>query len=248
MIVHCPGCQSRYEVAPRVAESKKHYKLHCNMCGTYWRVSSETLVEQKVQNEPFSPSSPLHYRKKKHSSPKTYSTWNDFIRQYSLDWIILLGGIGIAILLMVYEGEFLPDFAQLTSVFSASKTQEKEILPTLLPTTAFSLSIENVDFTTIEKNGHLRLIVKGEIVNAASQTNILPDLKILAWGRCSSDSTNLKDQESLKTSQSSKRCLLMQWIHPMDEEPLGAGQKKFFEAVAPNGGANVNEIEVTWSS
>jgi hypothetical protein len=166
--------------------------------------------------------------KKQVPPPKTYSTWHDLIKQYSLDWIILLAAVAIAVLLVAYEGDYRWDLIH--ARFFAVKKK-----PAPAPVSA-ELHIENVVFSTVEHKGQVRFVVKGEVVNSSPMTVVSPDLKVVAWGECPPSTTEPRHH----------RCILTQWIHPMAGQLISAGKRQLFQAFAPTQGViEAKEVEIT---
>lgn len=127
MIITCPGCEKKYDVAAHIASGKPFYKMRCANCGTHWRLRAE----QPETHEQSSPQNrqPNHNHKPPLVVPtekpkiKTYSAWHDLVAQYSLDWAVLLGAVAVALLIMFYEGQSLSDLSHWPAFFSRDSEQ-----------------------------------------------------------------------------------------------------------------------------
>lgn len=232
MIVCCPGCQKRYDISVQIKDQKESYKLRCMHCGTQWRISRPA---KKLAQTPSPLSSDL---RKIPPLPKVYSHWHDFVKRYSLDWILILGASTLAILVMIYEGHGLPSWLHFPFAAQSSVRIRSE------------LKIENVEFSTVEQNGHLKLVVRGEIVNQASEEVLCPDIDIVVWGECAAKEADTNEAAESTLPKSPERCRLLPWIHQMLEQPLQPGERRSFESISPVQieGANIKEVEVTWYS
>lgn len=231
MIVSCPGCHKRYDISAQVKEQKESYKLKCMHCGKQWRISQ---TPKKVKQS--SPSLFLEPRKIP-PLPKVYSHWHDFIKRYSLDWILILGASTLAVLVMAYEGQELPKWLRLPFASQVSVNIPSE------------LKIENVEFTILEQKNTFKFVVKGEIVNHSSEEILCPDLNVTASGEYRSlDKASAEGKEAGPQSPPEPRRL--EWVHQMLEQPLRPGERRPFESISPEQmeGLDIKEVEVTWHS
>ncbi|MEI8295209.1 MAG: zinc-ribbon domain-containing protein [Alphaproteobacteria bacterium] len=221
MIIRCPGCQKRYDIAQHIVAQKKQYKLRCSECHTSWQLSTEpTRSPLPTSNAP-----------KKHlPPPKIYSTWHDLIKRYSLDLVVLLAAVAIVVLLIIYQGKHIRDFYNASRFFASTPV----VVPPKGTAKTAELKIESVAFSTTEQDGHLRFMVKGEIFNSSNITVASPDLRIIARGECTANPNDV-----------SQRCSIAQWVHPMHGALIPAGKRHLFQTFAPHQGSiTAKEVEI----
>lgn len=263
MIICCPGCEKRYDIAQYIIAQKEHYKLRCSHCRTLWQLSvppepkvitpssSPAIPASKVTTKP---KLPPQEPKKPVPSPKTYNAWHDFIKQYSLDWIILLVAVALVVLLVVYEGRYIRELIRTHFLVTAPQPLSTDATPATKEARDMApgveLRIEKVVFSMVEQEGQLRFIVKGEVVNPSHMAVTSPDLQIIARGDCSPDleETNAAETSypSFPTRSQPQRCILAQWVHPMEGQLVPAGERQSFQAFAPTQGViKAKEVEIT---
>jgi len=191
---------------------------------------------------------------------KTYSAWHDLIKQYSLDWIILLVVVSLAVLLIVYEGKYIREVIRTRFFTSTSEVSQplpksateprREAIGEKAVAAATELRIEKVSFSMVEQEGQLKFVVKGEIINPSHASVTSPDLQIIARGECPTDleatDTERMSSSSFPTPSTSPRCILAHWVHPMEGQLIPAGGRQFFQAFVPTQKAiKAKEVEIT---
>jgi predicted Zn finger-like uncharacterized protein len=161
MIITCPNCQTRYQIAPEsLGESGR--TVRCSGCGQRWFAAPPA---EAASAPPLPPASPAL----SHVATPSPAAGRKQRRGSLLGWLLLTLLVLLAAALLAGRNEIVAQFPQVLPLY------QRLGIPVRLP-----LGVEFRDLGSEQRiaDGRRQLVVSGGIVNVSGQARDLPPIRV----------------------------------------------------------------------